>query len=376
MEEKYLHQIWEMKRLPSNDLTTVDGAKIQIISFGIRNDDLAGPDFFYGKVSYDGITHFGMIEIHVKSSDWYRHGHQTDSRYNNVILHVVYEYDKPVIQNGMEIPTLELKPFIESEHYLKFRQGRLESLPILCRNQLHAVPPIYLESMKSRGLIDKLSQKIEYITSIVGLDSIDILYGLITLAFGTGRNKNGFERILQNLSRERMFHNGKLLRRVYEGEVNAILSEYRNTSEWNYKGLRPQGTPDIRLEQLIITLDSLDIDQMALIASINQFEKECIGFVKRLDLTPFMKDQLLINAIVPFIWYRGVQVKDERLKDVAIELLEKTKAEDNKVIRQWKKQGAKVETAYDSQALLGLFRYHCSRKKCLSCGVGIKLLNS
>ena len=99
MEEKYLHLIWEMKRLPSNELTTVDGAQIQILSFGIRNDDFAGADFFYGKVSYDGITHFGMIEIHVKSSDWCRHGHQTDSRYNNVILHVVYEYDKPVIQN-------------------------------------------------------------------------------------------------------------------------------------------------------------------------------------------------------------------------------------------------------------------------------------
>jgi hypothetical protein len=376
MEEKYLHLIWEMKRLPSHDLISVDGVKIQILSFGIRNDDLAGPDFFYGKVSYDGITHFGMIEIHVKSSDWYRHGHQTDPRYNNVILHVVYEYDKPVIQNGIEIPTIEIKPFIEKWHYLKFQQGRLESLPIICRNQLHTIPSIHLESMKSRALIDKLSQKVEHIRRIVGLGPIDILYGLITLAFGTDRNKNGFERILQLLPKERVFHGVKLRKRVYASAANAILSEYRNTSEWNYKGLRPQGKPDIRLDQLILTLDSLDIDQMALISSINQLEKECFGFVKRLNLTLFMKDQLLINAIVPFIWSRGIQLKDERYKELAIETLEKIRPEDNKVIRQWKKQGVQPKNAYDSQALLGLFRNHCSRKKCLSCGIGMKLLKS
>lgn len=376
MEEKYLHLIWEMKRLPSNDLTTVEGVKVQVLSFGIRNDDLAGPDFFYGKVSYDGITHYGMIEIHVKSSDWYRHGHQADPRYNNVILHVVHEYDKPVIQNGAEIPTIEIKPFIEKQHYLKFRQGRLESLPILCRNQLHIVPTIYLESMKSRALIDKLSQKVEHITGIVGTDPIDILYGLIVLCFGTGRNKNGFERILQNVSRERMFHNGKLRKSVYASEANAILSEYRNTSEWNYKGLRPKGNPGIRLEQLILTLDSLDMDQMTSISSAKQLEDECFGFVNRLDLTPFMKDQLLINAIVPFIWSRGIQLRDERYKELVFEMLEKISSEDNKVIRQWKKQGVQIKTAYDSQALLGLFRYHCSRKKCLSCDVGMKLLKS
>lgn len=376
MEEKYLHLVWEMKRLPSNELTTVEGVQIQILSFGIRNDDLAGPDFFYGKVSYDGITHFGMIEIHVKSSDWYRHGHQMDPRYNNVILHVVYEFDKPVMQNGVEIPTLELKPFIDEKHYFKFQQGRLEALPILCRNQLNTIPSIYLESMKSKALVNKLSEKIEHITSEVGNDPIDVLYALITLAFGTGRNKNGFERVLQSMPRERAFHAGKLRKREYASEAYATLKEYKNTSEWNYKGLRPQGAPETRLEQLIHTLDSLNLNQLGSIKPIKYMVNECIGFVQCLDLTPFMKDQLFINALVPFLWSKGVQLKNERYKELAIELLEKIRAEDNKVIRQWKKQGLQVETAYDSQALLALFRYHCSRKKCLSCEVGMKLLKS
>ena len=73
--------------------------------------DQKGPDFSCGIVEIDDLVFYGSIEIHVKSSDWYRHQHQNDSAYNNVILHVVYEYDKPIFQNGVLLPTIELKPY-------------------------------------------------------------------------------------------------------------------------------------------------------------------------------------------------------------------------------------------------------------------------
>ena len=62
------------------------------------------------KVRIDGTIWAGNIEMHVFSSDWRKHKHQHDSAYDNVILHVVYEDDKPVLDNGnIPIPTLELK---------------------------------------------------------------------------------------------------------------------------------------------------------------------------------------------------------------------------------------------------------------------------
>ena len=376
MEEKYLHLIWEMKRLPSNDLLTVDGVRIEILSFGIRNDDLAGPDFFYAKVRYDGITHFGMIEIHVKSYDWYRHRHQFDRRYDNVILHVVHEYDKPIIQSGYELPTIELNPFIDAEHYLKFKQGRLNSLTILCRNQIHSIPSIYLESMKSRVLIEKLTKKVEYVSNIVGSDPKDILYGLLTLSFGTGKNKNGFERILQHLPRQKVYDNGQLSKHIYVFQAEAILNEYKKTSEWNYKGLRPKGNPEVRFKQLVNTLESIDLDLISGHSSFSLFEKEIQKFLNIVELTSFMKDQLIINLFAPYLWSVGMHRDNEDFKQNTLDLLSKVKAENNKITRKWKNQDIELKTAYDSQALLGLYRYYCSAKKCLSCQVGLKLSNS
>jgi hypothetical protein len=52
------------------------------------------------------ITWYGDVEIHVKSSDWFKHKHQTDPKYRNVILHVVAENDQPLEFNDERIPTL------------------------------------------------------------------------------------------------------------------------------------------------------------------------------------------------------------------------------------------------------------------------------
>ncbi len=58
----------------------------------------------------------GNVEIHVKSSDWYLHNHHTDSAYDNVILHVVWDYDVDVYRkNNTEIPVLQLKDYVRKK---------------------------------------------------------------------------------------------------------------------------------------------------------------------------------------------------------------------------------------------------------------------
>ena len=44
-----------------------------------------GPDFFNAKVKIGGTLWVGNIEIH-KASDWYLHGHDRDTHYDNVVL--------------------------------------------------------------------------------------------------------------------------------------------------------------------------------------------------------------------------------------------------------------------------------------------------
>ncbi|MGB0888436.1 MAG: DUF2851 family protein [Vicingaceae bacterium] len=57
----------------------------------------AGPDFFNGKVKIGATIWAENIELHISSSDWLKHQHQVDSACNNVILHVVYNNDKQVL---------------------------------------------------------------------------------------------------------------------------------------------------------------------------------------------------------------------------------------------------------------------------------------
>ena len=55
-----------------------------------------GPDFFNAQLSIGTQMWAGNVEIHVKSSDWYVHHHETDAAYDNVILHVVWEHNMEI----------------------------------------------------------------------------------------------------------------------------------------------------------------------------------------------------------------------------------------------------------------------------------------
>ena len=51
----------------------------------------------------------GNVELHTQASDWFRHGHNRDTVYDNVILHVVGESDCEVYYaNGGIVPQLLL----------------------------------------------------------------------------------------------------------------------------------------------------------------------------------------------------------------------------------------------------------------------------
>ena len=101
-----MQYVWQHRLWMAQAMFTVDGRKVQVIDPGRLNTD-AGPDFFNAKVKIDGEMWVGNIEIHVRASDWFRHHHDIDKAYDNVILHVVEKDDMPVRRsNGEVIPQL------------------------------------------------------------------------------------------------------------------------------------------------------------------------------------------------------------------------------------------------------------------------------
>lgn len=112
IREDFFHFLWQNLHFNQSALHTTCGQTIQVLHPGYRNDG-DGADYRYSRVIRDGILFCGDVELHKMASEWYRHGHQRDSRYERVILHVVIRDDlhkrKVLASDGHRVPTLEIK---------------------------------------------------------------------------------------------------------------------------------------------------------------------------------------------------------------------------------------------------------------------------
>lgn len=386
MTEEYLQFIWNQGRVPFPQLKLTSGEELIVKKTGAHNTQLSGPDFLEASVVFGGLEFHGAIEIHVNASDWYKHGHHLDDSYNSVILHVVYNHDTEILQNNRILPTLELRELIDPGHLKNYRHKQLLIQDFPCKNGINELPSIYLNSMKSKALIDKYTAKMERLFggNLKEHEPDEVLYRLICSAFGMKVNQYGFERLakrvswnnLKRLSAHQMYN-------LFIAESGLFFKDSINSAEkvkWNFRGTRPANFPVNRIGQLSQMLERCPPEKIR--TFLNQdtpknYRSEMIKFIN--EPSPLISakflDHLLINAIGPFLWWLEEGTEAEGCFERAIELLEQLPPENNVIMRKWKNVEVGNENAFDSQGLLGLFGSHCSAKKCLSCEVGIKLLN-
>src|SRR5687768_10932320 len=104
MTEKLFQFIWQFQYINRTGLQTIAGDKIEIVFPGYPNTN-QGPDFSDARIRINNTLLAGSVELHLKTSEWKRHGHDGDPNYNNVILHVVFHHDQLFAR---DIPILEL----------------------------------------------------------------------------------------------------------------------------------------------------------------------------------------------------------------------------------------------------------------------------
>src|ERR1700744_121728 len=118
--EDFIQYIWKFRLFDRENLQTTAGDAIEVFSAGLPNSD-SGPDFHNARIRISDTTWAGNVEIHINSSDWHKHKHTNDQAYKNVILHVVYKDDEPIVlPNGRRLPTLELKDRIPDDLYGRY----------------------------------------------------------------------------------------------------------------------------------------------------------------------------------------------------------------------------------------------------------------
>lgn len=274
--ERLMQFIWQHHLWDDRNLTTADGQKVTIIHPGILNEN-AGPDFFNASVEINGQRWYGNIEIHVRASDWYRHGHDHDHAYDTVILHVVQTDDAQVFRpDGSVIPqiTVPCSPDI-GQRCNAMMQSAASSLP--CLGTIRSLPPVYVTEWITALGLERLYMKSDRILDLVKFSEGDwesAAYITLARALGFGLNSQPFETLAKNLplrflNRHRddlltmealIFGQAGLIPEERPGEdpyITRMRQEFRHMAhkfsltplpiQWKMARTRPQNFPHRRL---------------------------------------------------------------------------------------------------------------------------------
>ncbi len=420
MKEDFLHYVWNYKKFDFSNLKTVCKKDLSVIDTG-KYLQSSGADFFNAQLMIDGLRWAGNVEIHLKSSDWYVHNHHTDSNYDNVILHVVWDYDVDVYRkNNTEIPVLQLKDYIKKDVNDSYMDLVKNKSWIFCENQLPFVDKQLFSEWKNILFTERLLQKSLVIEELLKENQNDweaVLFCMLFKNFGLNTNGNSFFEIAKSIPfpivRKESFE-VENLEALFFGKTNLLDQDFEDNylkdlqNRWNYLKAkhriestfferleffkhRPDNFPTVRLAQIaqLYHKNQYFFDSIIKADSVteiyNIFDSETSDYwkthyildkespEKRKPLSKNFIDLLIINTIVPFRFaYSRYQRKnsDAVLKD----LMFSVKPEKNTIIERFDKLGIKSEKAFDSQALLHLKKQYCDFKRCLECKVGKSLL--
>lgn len=425
MNEDFLHYIWKFQRFTSSQLRCEDGQSLEVIQTGQHNTN-AGPDFLNARVRIGDTQWVGNVEIHISSSDWFRHKHHEDPAYDNVILHVVYANDKPVLDSNQNpIPVLILRDRFDYQIYRYYKSWVKKASFIACEELVQSVPDIVKTSAVHSEAVYRLETKAEYCLDLLHETRGDIeytFYRLLCRSMGLSVNALPFEQLarctpfslirkhssdLFQLEALLLGQSGLLSSETHDDSYIAKLkSEYAYLqtklnltpmpgSAWKYARLRPQNFPAVRIAQLArIYHNKIGLAHEIMEGSTLQSLQAWFGI--SLD-TPFWKTHytlkspsesriksvgedtvnlLIINAVVPFLFSLASWNKDDQYKSLALRFLEEIPAEKNAVLTKFSKLGFRSESALDSQGLIGLKKNRCNPLKCLNCKIGTHILKN
>lgn len=395
---------------------------MQVLRVGMHNTD-AGPDFREALLKVGEVEWSGSVEIHLKASDWRRHQHHFDFKYNQVVLHVVWEADEAVRRtDGSLIPAVELKSRIAPAMLQTYEQLRRAPHTIPCAGFWPRVPDITKTMMMGRTLTERLELKggeVLQLFNQLGHDWEATAYQLLCKGFGFKINQEPFARLagalpIQVVRKHQtslfqmealLFGQAGFLNDPADEYSASLAKEYAYLSRkynqkeqamqrhhWNFLRMRPANFPTVRLAQLaalltkqkslfsrIIETDAPKQYDALWQAPVSAYWQKHYTFgaeskTTQVQLGKSGAQNLTINVAVPLLAAYAAYTQQLRYLDKAVNLLEKVKEASNKVTRQYEELGWKATSAADNQAALGLYKIYCQPVNCLRCAIGNKIM--
>lgn len=419
MKEDFLCYIWKFRLFTNNVLLTADGRTLQILKTGEQNQD-SGPDFFNARLIIGDTEWAGNVEIDLTSSEWFKHGHHTNKAFSKIILHVVYEINKPL---NHQVPVLELKNYIDKQTLTNYNLLQQAQEKIPCQKHLKTIDSFALNAWLERLIIDRIETKSTWMEKMLVENKYNwenTFYQALARNFGFKTNAVPFELVAQNtplsvLAKHKnnlnqleaiLFGQAGFLQepatdeyhRRLQQEYTFLVSKFTlqaiDKSLWKFARLHPANFPTIRIAQFATLIHqsshlfSKIIETDNLTTLIDLFKIQPTNYwlthfyfgnettYKKKELGIHSIENILINTVVPFLFIYGKNKNQEMYRERALSLLEKIKPENNFIIKQWAVAGISAKNARESQSLIHLKNNYCTMKKCLACAIGIKILKS
>lgn len=417
MKEIQLSHVWEYQLFDIKDLKSTNGESIRILDQGVLNVN-AGPDFIDAQIYIDGLLMVGDIEIHIKSSDFLKHGHKSDLAYGKMILHVVYEND--IHLPFLKCPTLELTGRVPLQYLRNVKvsnNSNISCKPLWRKDTLDLMRVEMRRSWRDRLLSNRTNHKL-ILQDCYPFD-VKLLYLLLFRVFGQPVNQDAMELLFERIPLEKMTGRlsvmdweavllgmsgflGAAMNDVYLIQLrdrfrilkNRFDLEEIRISLWRFSRMRPANFPPIRLIQLAqlsaLLPNSLEhlknrrvddalkwLNDLEIQTSMFWHEPRILqGYSIKTSyklLSKQMKASIFANAFVPYF----IALEKEEEIDVLIESvaksLSKLPAESNHIVLQWNQIFPTIHSMAETQMLLAQYKSKCVHQQCMNCMVGLSV---
>ena len=422
--EKQVSLIWQQVR--GKELTSMEGEQIQVIYPG-RTNGGSGPDFRDAVIVNESDLIKGDVEVHVKSSDWYSHGHRGDAEYNNVVLHVVLWHDcnaATLLQSGKSVPVLCLSKALQHQAYMMPYQ------PLPCFQILDHMDKQTLGKLLNAAGEERFKQKAMYFQAQLKQEEAgQVLFQGMMRALGYAKNTKPFEELARRVpldsieSREGLAlkqalllgtagllpsqrwqgkfateKEGQELEQIWRPEGKKVKT--MGESDWNLSHIYPNNSPVRRIVAQSYLLERYCKGK--LIAGIvhlveeaplpkghhvlenglivtsdgywqNHFDFDVRSKTRISALLGHSKaGEMIVNVVLPFAFSWGKVASEPQLMKKAIELYNHyPKLAENEITRHMAKQlcleASSDFTACHQQGLIHVFRSYCREGRCSQC---------
>ncbi len=414
--------IWQGRFMSNGPYYTSDGNRLEVYFPGTHNFN-QGPDFLNARIKIGATEWAGNIELHIHASDWYKHKHEQDLNFRNIILHIVWINDQEIVDHLCKpIHCFCIQPYVSQillQRYRNLMLGNAFAKP--CHSYLPAMKQIQWLSWKERLVMERLEKRSKKIIQYYREATQDwetVTWWVLAANMGLKVNEALFESVARTISLKVLANHrnqihqlecllmgqANLLNQHFEEHYPRLLQKEYAYLKKKYQlqqaigqpaflRMRPASFPSIRLAQLASILQRKDhffdffknaelivlIKEMLIVSPndywIYHYQLDHPSSYHKKQLGNSMTNSILINTVIPLIYTYGLIMKENSYQEKALNWLLEIRAEQNRYTKEWVGYQIPNHSAFDSQALIELSNAYCMEKRCLECAVGNAILN-